>query len=97
MSEDRLGEIKSAFDLFDHGKTGKINRKQVGTVMRAVGLNPSDDNLEKLLQNKSDDITLDDLIEMITDPNNKDAENFDDLRVAFRVFDREGEVSVSKN
>lgn len=42
-------EFKDAFALFDKKGDGKIELNQTGDVMRALGLNPSEDDVKKIV------------------------------------------------
>ena len=42
FTEDEIEDYKEAFVLFDKEKTGAIDKTTMGTIMRALGLNPTD-------------------------------------------------------
>jgi Ca2+-binding EF-hand superfamily protein len=42
-------DIKQAFDYFDQGGSGKIKRKELKVIMRALGMDPSNDDLDQLM------------------------------------------------
>ena len=46
LTEDELSELKEAFSLFDRDGDGTISAKELGTVMRSLGQNPSEDELQ---------------------------------------------------
>ena len=71
--------------------SGSIKTKEVGIVLRALGHSPSEEDLEKLLAGKEDSVNLNDFLEMLSAEVNDDM-NEEELRVAFKVFDREGQV-----
>lgn len=41
LSEEQIAEFKEAFSLFDRDGDGKITSKELGTVMRSLGANPT--------------------------------------------------------
>jgi Ca2+-binding EF-hand superfamily protein len=41
--------MKSAFELFDLDGNGVICGKELGTLLRALGQNPTDDELDELM------------------------------------------------
>nr|XP_015220522.1 PREDICTED: troponin C, skeletal muscle-like [Lepisosteus oculatus] len=41
LSEEQIGEFKAAFDMFDTDGGGDISTKELGTVMRMLGQNPT--------------------------------------------------------
>ena len=50
LSEERITEFKAAFELFDKDRDGAINNKELGTVMRNLGQNPSEEELKQLIR-----------------------------------------------
>ena len=52
MKIDIFSEFKEAFSLFDKDGDGTITTKELGTVMRSLGQNPTEAELQvkKLLQ-----------------------------------------------
>lgn len=42
MSEEQINEYKEAFTLFDKDNDGTISKDELGTVMRSLGLNPTE-------------------------------------------------------
>lgn len=51
----KLSEFRVAFSLFDKDNDGSINAKELGTVMRALGQNPSVTELRAMV----DEVDLD--------------------------------------
>lgn len=91
LTEEQKIEAKEAFQLVDKEDSGSIKTKEVGIVLRALGHNPSEEDLEKLLAGRDDSVTLNDFLEMLSAEVNDDMDG-EELRVAFKVFDREGQV-----
>jgi calmodulin len=46
LTEKQIGEFKEAFDLYDKEGDGKIGIKELGTIMRSLGLNPTEAELQ---------------------------------------------------
>lgn len=44
-----MKDCKEAFDLFDKDGEGSISSKELGTVMRAIGQVPSEDELQEMI------------------------------------------------
>ena len=42
LTEEQIAEFKEAFFLFDKGGDGTITTKELGTVMRSLGQNPTE-------------------------------------------------------
>ncbi|XP_025914942.1 myosin light polypeptide 6, partial [Apteryx rowi] len=94
-------EFKEAFQLFDRTGDGKILYSQCGDVMRALGQNPTNAEVMKVLGNpKSDEMNLKTLSfeqflpMMQTIAKNKDQGCFEDYVEGLRVFDKEGNGTV---
>ena len=92
LSKEDHDEARAIFELADKEGGGKVSAKEVGHMLRSLGHNPSEQDLEKLLLGKGEDITFDKFIDMLGDGSMKDIDNEEELRVAFTVFDREGQV-----
>ena len=43
-------ELKDAFMLFDYNKAGKIICRDIGPVIRSVGLKPSEAEVQEIMQ-----------------------------------------------
>ena len=92
LTEEQLSEARDAFDLADKEGTGKIKSQEVAIVLRALGHNPSQEDLQKLLAGKTE-VSQDEFMDML-DEELKDEHNTEDLRIAFTVFDRDGQVKM---
>ncbi|XP_067553054.1 myosin light chain 6B isoform X3 [Pseudorca crassidens] len=55
FNKDQLEEFKEAFELFDRVGDGKIQYSQCGDVMRALGQNPTNAEVLKVLGNPKSD------------------------------------------
>uniref|UniRef100_A0A8C5ML62 Myosin light chain 6B n=1 Tax=Leptobrachium leishanense TaxID=445787 RepID=A0A8C5ML62_9ANUR len=99
--EDQISDFKEAFQLFDRTGDGKILYSQCGDVMRALGQNPTNAEVLKVLGNpKADDmntkcVSFDQFLPMLqTIAKNKDPGTHDDYTEGLRVFDKEGNGTV---
>ena len=90
LSGDQLEEAREAFKLVDKNGTGSIMSKEAPMVMRAIGLEPSDDEITGMLEAAGDSMTFDTFLNLVGDKMNVVVDN-EELRVAFSVFDREGQ------
>ena len=100
LSEERITEFKAAFELFDKDRDGAINNKELGTVMRNLGQNPSEEELKQMI--KEIDLDGNGVIDfneflylMVKKMNGNDTE--EELLEAFKVFDRDGNGYVTSH
>ena len=100
LSEERITEFKAAFELFDKDRDGAINNKELGTVMRNLGQNPSEEELKQMI--KEIDLDGNGVIDfneflylMVKKMNGNDTE--EELLEAFKVFDRDGDGYVTSH
>jgi calmodulin len=49
LSEEQIAEYKEAFSLFDKSGDGTITTKDLGTVIRALGKNPTEAELQDII------------------------------------------------
>lgn len=49
LTEEQIAEFKEAFNLFDREGKGVITTKDLGTIMRALGQNPTEAELQQLI------------------------------------------------
>ncbi|XP_039721633.1 myosin light polypeptide 6 isoform X1 [Pteropus medius] len=101
FNKDQLEEFKEAFELFDRVGDGKILYSQCGDVMRALGQNPTNAEVLKVLGNpKSDEMNVkvldfEHFLPMLqTVAKNKDQGTYEDYVEGLRVFDKEGNGTV---
>lgn len=98
LSEDQVAEFKEAFSLFDRDGDGKITSKELGTVMRSLGQNPTEAELADMIKevDSSGNGTID-FPEFLTMMARKmqDNDTEEEIREAFKVFDKDGNGFIS--
>ncbi|OBS71032.1 hypothetical protein A6R68_00419 [Neotoma lepida] len=101
FNKDQLEEFKEAFELFDRVGDGKILYSQCGDLMRALGQNPTNAEVLKVLGNpKSDELksrrvdfeTFLPMLQAVA--KNRDQGTYEDYLEGLRVFDKEGNGKV---
>ena len=94
-------EIKEIFMLFDKNSDGFVHTQELGTLVRAINLNPSEaeilEMMKKVDPNNSGQFDLTSLENLIRDRGN-DPDTLDDVITALKVFDadRDGKISVEE-
>mmetsp|Transcript_82196 Transcript_82196/g.266186 ORF Transcript_82196/g.266186 Transcript_82196/m.266186 type:complete len:161 (+) Transcript_82196:95-577(+) len=99
LTEDQMREYKQVFDLYDKDGDGTINTNMLGTVMRCLGLNPTEDEIKAWVNeyDKDCDGTLDFEEEFLPLMKVKivDLDDEADLCLAFEAFDRDGSGHIA--
>ncbi len=55
LTEEQIADFKEAFSLFDKDGDGTISAKELGIVMRSLGQNPTEKELQELINGADDD------------------------------------------
>ncbi|KAJ2668953.1 myosin II light chain [Coemansia sp. RSA 1085] len=102
-STEQLSEFKEAFGLFDRTGHGKIPLSSLGTLLRALGQNPSEQEVQELtgeLGSAEDDgLDFNQFVKIVMRPGGFNSANsessFNEFVQAFQVFDRENSGFIS--
>ncbi|KAL5107259.1 Calmodulin [Taenia crassiceps] len=60
LTEEQIAEFKEAFSLFDKDGDGTITTKELGTVMRSLGQNPTESELQDMINEVDADVSYND-------------------------------------
>ena len=55
LTDDQKGEIKEAFNFFDKDKDGSIDVNELNNVMKSLGKNPTDNEMQSLIKGVDSD------------------------------------------
>jgi calmodulin len=92
LSEEQIEEFKEAFSLFDPEGKGYIETKELGTVLRSLGIHATDEEkneyIEKYDQEQEDNIYFNDFLEIII-KKISESKPEDELLEALNLFDTE--------
>nr|BBB18809.1 calcium indicator protein GeNL(Ca2+)-19u [synthetic construct] len=98
LTEEQIAEFKEAFSLFDKDGDGTITTKELGTVMRSLGQNPTEAELQDMINEVDADgngtIYFPDFLTMMA-RKMKDTDSEEEIREAFRVWDKDGNGYIS--
>ena len=98
LTEEQIAEFKEAFALFDKDGDGTITTKELGTAMRSLGQNPTEAELQDMINEVDADengtIDFPGVLSLMA-RKMKDADIEEELTEAFKVFDRDGNGFIS--
>ena len=98
LTEEQIAEFKEAFSLFDKDGDGTITTKELGTVMRSLGQNPTEAELADMINEVDADgngtIDFPEFLTMMA-RKMKDTDSEEEILEAFKVFDKDGNGFIS--
>ncbi|KAF9074774.1 calmodulin [Rhodocollybia butyracea] len=98
LTEEQINEFKEAFSLFDKDGDGTITTLELGTVMRSLGQNPTDAELQDMINEVDKDgngeIDFPEFLSMMA-KKIPDTDSEEEIRQAFQVFDKDGNGYIS--
>ncbi|AEC09933.1 EF-hand domain [Arabidopsis suecica] len=110
LTDDQISEFKEAFSLFDKDGDGMlhppfpsiivgcITTKELGTVMRSLGQNPTEAELQDMINEVDADgngtIDFPEFLNLMA-RKMKDTDSEEELKEAFRVFDKDQNGFIS--
>ncbi|SCV69222.1 BQ2448_2242 [Microbotryum intermedium] len=96
--EEQVSEFKEAFSLFDKDGDGTITTRELGTVMRSLGQNPTEAELQDMITEVDADgngqIDFPEFLTMMA-RKMKDTDSEEEIHEAFKVFDKDGNGFIS--
>ncbi|XP_051567105.1 myosin, light chain 1, alkali; skeletal, fast-like [Myxocyprinus asiaticus] len=101
FSQDQMEDYREAFGLFDRVGDSKVAYNQIADIMRALGQNPTNKEVAKILGNPNADDMANKRVDfegflpmlqfVVNSPNKA---SFEDYVEGLRVFDKEGNGTV---
>jgi len=91
--------MSKVFEMFDEGKNGTVSKDKLGDVLRALGENPTEDEVkeleEELCSKDGVDIEMSKLTNAVGCKFGGPEEREKGLKEAFKVFDKDGSGTLS--
>ncbi|XP_045165571.2 neo-calmodulin-like isoform X2 [Mercenaria mercenaria] len=99
-SQKFISEFREIFKLFDKDGDGAISTKELATVMRSLGQNPTEQEIRQMVKmvdaDNDGEVDFDEFMKLIARKlQSVDIE--EEILEAFRVFDKDGNGSISKD
>ncbi|XP_048732599.1 calmodulin-A-like [Ostrea edulis] len=98
LSDEQVAEFREAFNLFDKDGDGSITTTELGTVMRSLGQNPTESELQDMINevdyDESGTIDFEEFLQMMA-RKMRDTDTKEELKEAFKVFDKDGNGFIS--
>ncbi|KAH8381938.1 hypothetical protein KR009_001095, partial [Drosophila setifemur] len=98
LTEEQVAEFKEAFSQFDKDATGTISTRELGAVMRILGQNPTEGELQDLISeidaNGNGQIDFNEFCQLMA-KQMRETDTEEEMREAFKIFDRDGDGFIS--
>jgi len=97
MGKEDLNEIKDCFTLYDNDSDGKISCDKLGTVIRSLGQNPTEAEVDDMVRNmiRGPSFGMPELVQVMARCRGETRNRPDEIRESFSVFDRDGTGRIS--
>ena len=93
ISDDMINEFKKIFNIFDKDKDGYITAKELGDLIRNLGQNPTEAEIQNMINevdiNNNGAIDFKEFLDIML-KKLKDSESEEELIEAFKIFDKDG-------
>ncbi|XP_058105407.1 calmodulin-1-like [Magnolia sinica] len=100
LTEEQISEFQEAFCLFDKDGDGCITIEELATVIRSLGQDPTEEELQDMINEVDVDgngtIEFGEFLNLMA-RKMKETDAEEELREAFRVFDRDQNGYISAN
>ena len=100
LSEEKLVELRCAFDLFDNDNDGKIDIAELGKAIQKMGQKLTEDDLKEMIKEVDSDyngtIEFSEFVQLM-ESKMKDNDSEEEIFEAFKIFDNKGNGHITKN
>ncbi|KAK4457974.1 hypothetical protein QBC42DRAFT_211435 [Cladorrhinum samala] len=100
FTPDEIAQYREVFEIFDKDGTGDITAAELGQVMKELGLNPSAEELQDIVNeadlNKDGVISFEEFLSLMSQ-GVKETDTEQELVNAFKVFDKDGSGTISSD
>ena len=97
---ERINELKIIFEIYDTDSDGFVNIQELGNIMKSMGYELSQTELEDMINEvskiKNQNKLNFEIFMLIMNKRGGDADIVEEYTEAFRVFDREGNGFINK-
>ncbi len=98
ISEELKADYMDAFNMFDTNHDGTINSQKIGELMRKLGKNPTESQLNQIIgniaKNGSKQIGFDDFVELMEQKNKENDPEIEIINM-FQIFNKENNGLIS--
>ena len=98
-SDEERNEYKLAYQLFDYNNTGGITKEKLGKVMRDLGQNPSDQEIEDMINEVDADengmIEFEEFV-LLMSRNKEMHDTEEEFQELFKIFDQQNANQITK-
>jgi len=97
LRQEDLNEIKDCFTLYDKDADGKIPCDQLGIVIRSLGQNPTQAEVDDIVRNmiRGPSFGMPELLQVMAKYMGDSRNKQEEIRESFNVFDRDGTGRIS--
>ncbi|KAJ4762489.1 hypothetical protein LUZ62_072864 [Rhynchospora pubera] len=98
LTHEQIADHREAFSLFDKDNDGFITKQELATVIRQLGQNPSDEDVQEMISEVDTDgngtVDFSEFLSLM-EKKLKETDSEDELREAFKVFDKDNNGFIS--
>jgi len=99
LTPEQLSELKEAFAMFDKDNDQSISIDELGSVMKSLGQNPTEQELRDMIHEVDIDgngkIDFEEFTQMMAHKMHTQDDQDDEMREAFKVFDKDNNGFIS--